>query len=76
MKQLIKKALPYIIALIAGVVTMIFVIPAAKAAREVPTLWGGELCIPVLTVIMVLIARTIRNDIKSEMLDQDEEDDE
>ena len=76
MKQLIKKALPYIIALIVGVVTMIFVIPAAKAAREVPALWGGELCIPVLTVIMVLIARTIRNDIKSEMLNQDEEDDE
>lgn len=76
MKQLIKKALPYIIALIVGVVTMIFVIPAAKAAREVSALWGGELCIPVLAVIMVLIARTIRNDIKSEMLDQDEEDDE
>ena len=76
MKQRIKKALPYIIALIVGVVTMIFVIPAAKAAREVPTLWGGELCIPVLAVIMVLIARTIRNDIKSEILNQDEEDDE
>ena len=65
MKRMIRKALPYIIAIIVGIVVMLIVTPIAKANRDVPSLIGGEVCIPVIAVGGTVMVNSIRNDIKS-----------
>lgn len=65
MKRMIRKALPYIIAIIVGIVVMLIVTPIAKANRDVPSLIGGEVCIPVIAVGGTVMVKSIRNDIKS-----------
>jgi LytS/YehU family sensor histidine kinase len=73
MKRIIKKALPYIIAIIVGIVVMLIVTPIAKANREVPSLVGGEMCIPVIAVVGTFIVRSIYNDIKSDMFNTEDD---
>lgn len=76
MKHIIKKALPYIIALVIGVVVMFLIMPTVKAHRENPSLIGGEILIPFVAVGGTFMVRSIYRDIKSGMFSADEEDDE
>lgn len=73
MKRMIRKALPYIIAIIVGIVVMLIVTPIAKANRDVPSLIGGEVCIPVITVGGTVMVKSIRNDIKSGMFNMEDD---
>lgn len=73
MKRMIRKALPYIIAIIVGIVVMLIVTPIAKANRDVPSLIGGEVCIPVIAVGGTVMVKSIRNDIKSGMFNMEDD---
>lgn len=73
MKRIIRKALPYIIAIIVGIVVMLIVTPIAKANRDVPSLIGGEVCIPVIAVGGTVMVKSIRNDIKSGMFNMEDD---
>lgn len=73
MKHMIRKALPYIIAIIVGIVVMLIVTPIAKANRDVPSLIGGEVCIPVITVGGTVMVKSIRNDIKSGVFNMEDD---
>lgn len=73
MKRMIRKALPYIIAIIVGIVIMLIVTPIAKANRDVPSLIGGEVCIPVIAVGGTVMVKSIRNDIKSGMFNMEDD---
>lgn len=74
MKHIFKQLIPYLIALVIGIVIMIMVTSYAKAQRTDPSLIGGEVLIPLLAMLLVLIVRNIRNDIRSGMFSDDEED--
>lgn len=76
-KKILKAALPYIIALIAGVILWAICTPYAKAHREDPSLVGGEACLPALTVLCVFAVKTIPGEIKEmirEVKETDEDD--
>lgn len=73
MKRMIRKALPYIIAIIVGIVVMLIVTPIAKANRDVPSLIGGEGCIPVIAVGGTVMVKSIRNDIKSGVFNMEDD---
>lgn len=73
MKRMIRKALPYIIAIIVGIVVMLVVTPIAKANRDVPSLIGGEVCIPVIAVGGTVMVKSIRNDIKSGVFNMEDD---
>lgn len=73
MKRMIRKALPYIIAIIVGIVVMLIVTPIAKANRDVPSLIGGEVCIPVIAVGGTVMVKSIRNDIKSGVFNMEDD---
>lgn len=73
MKRMIRKALPYIIAIIVGIVVMLIVTPIAKANRDVPSLTGGEVCIPVIAVGGTVMVKSIRNDIKSGVFNMEDD---
>lgn len=73
MKRMIRKALPYIIAIIVGIVVMLIVTPIAKANRDVPSLIGGEVCIPVIAVGSTVMVKSIRNDIKSGVFNMEDD---
>lgn len=73
MKHMIRKALPYIIAIIVGIVVMLIVTPLAKANRDVPSLIGGEVCIPVIAVGGTVMVKSIRNDIKSGVFNMEDD---
>lgn len=73
MKRMIRKALPYIIAIIVGIVVMLIVTPIAKANRDVPSLIGGEVCIPVIAVDGTVMVKSIRNDIKSGVFNMEDD---
>lgn len=73
MKRMIRKALPYIIAIIVGIVVMLIVTPIAKANRDVPSLIGGEVCIPVIAIGGTIMVKSIRSDIKSGMFNMEDD---
>ena len=73
MKRMIRKALPYIIAIIVGIVVMLIVTPIAKANRDVPSLIGGEVCMPVIAVGGTVMVKSIRNDIKSGVFNMEDD---
>lgn len=74
MKHIFKQLIPYLVAMVIGIVIMIMVTPYAKAQRTDPSLIGGEVLIPFLAILLVLIVRSIRNDIRSGMFSDDEDD--
>ena len=52
---------------------MLIVTPIAKANRDVPSLIGGEVCIPVIAVGGTVMVKSIRNDIKSGMFNMEDD---
>lgn len=63
-KKILKAALPYIIALIAGVILWAICTPCAKSQREDPSLVGGEACLPALTVLAVVLIKNLPRKIR------------
>lgn len=53
-----KKIMPYVIALIIGVMICILITPIAKANRRNRQLVGGEILIPVYAIGITAIVRS------------------
>ena len=60
--KILKRIIPYIVALILGVALWILVTPYAKAHRVDPSLTGGEALFPIAAVFGVMIVRTWRKE--------------
>lgn len=68
-KNALKALIPYIIALVVGLFLTWICTPYAKAHRANPTLIGGEVCLPILTILAVLLFKSFK---EFRMMMQDE----
>ena len=70
---MIKKAMPYMIALIVGIVLMFLIMPMAKAGRTNPSLIGGEVLIPVMAIVITGIWKNRAKIAESLNLEEDDD---
>ncbi len=77
LKKALKALIPYIIALIVGLILMWICTPYAKAHRADPTLTGGEVCLPLLTVAAVALIKHLPREIRelNHLANETDEDD-
>lgn len=72
MKHIFKQLIPYLIALAIGFIIMFLITPYAQSQRPDPTRVGGEALIPILAMLLVLIVRNIRNDMRASVSDDED----